>query len=126
MGEAALRLGAMRVVGIETHASLCSLIEANWRKVSQPDQSWQVIRGDALQVLPRLAGTTFDLVYFDPPYHSNLYLPVLALLSPLLHQDSGIAVEHHCDRPLPTQIANLEQYDRRRYGDTALTFYRLD
>jgi len=38
-----------------------------WRRISRSDV--QIIQGDALQILPRLAVENGDLVYCDPPFH---------------------------------------------------------
>jgi 16S rRNA G966 N2-methylase RsmD len=64
-------------------------------------------------------------VYFDPPYQSDLYQPVLQALPPLLTDDAIVIAE--CDRlrPLPDVIGDLFCSDRRQYGQTALSFYRL-
>jgi 16S rRNA G966 N2-methylase RsmD len=75
------------------------------------------------QALPKLA--LFDLVYFDPPYQSNLYLPVLNLLPDLLSQNAIVAAEHNRHQPLPDRVGRLEVSDRRSYGSTGLTFYTL-
>jgi 16S rRNA G966 N2-methylase RsmD len=69
--------------------------------------------------------TKFDLVYFDPPYQSNLYLPVLNLLPELLAKDAIVAAEHARNKPLPDRVGRLEVSDRRTYGSTGLTFYTL-
>ncbi|MCA6603129.1 MAG: RsmD family RNA methyltransferase, partial [Pseudanabaena sp. M007S1SP1A06QC] len=61
----------------------------------------------------------------DPPYQSDLYQPVLKALSPLLTDDAIVIAE--CDRlrPLPDVMDSLVCSDRRQYGQTTLTFYKL-
>jgi len=125
MGAEALLLGASRVVGIEQSPHACQVIRQNWQKVARSNQSWQVIRGDAVKVLPKLVGQVFQLVYFDPPYQSDLYEPVLQRLPSLVDADSLIAVEHLSDRPLADQLGQLVKYDQRQYGQTMLSFYHL-
>ncbi len=125
MGAEALLLGASRVVGIEQSAIACEVIKQNWQKVAHPHQRWQVIRGDVVKILPKLAGQVFQLVYFDPPYQSDLYEPVLKQLHHLVTVDSMIAVEHASDRPLADHIGQLTKYDQRKYGQTMLSFYQL-
>ena len=84
------------------------------------------LRGDAVQRLKTLAGQQFDRIYFDPPYASNLYQPVLeALASHQLLQHGGeIAVEHNPDVWQPLAIPGLEICRQKAYGNTNLTFYQ--
>jgi 16S rRNA G966 N2-methylase RsmD len=79
-----------------------------------------------LTKLATLAGKSFDLIYFDPPYESGLYLPVLTAISQsnLLDSLGEIAVEHN---PKSWQAINLESLTicrQKRYGNTTLTFYQ--
>jgi len=125
MGAEALVRGASQVWGIEQSAIACQVIKYNWQKVSSPTQKWQVFKGDVVKILPKLAGQVFQLVYFDPPYHSDLYEPVLQMLPPLVDENSLIAVEHLSDRPLPNPVGQFSRYDQRKYGQTMLSFYHL-
>jgi len=125
MGAEALMRGANQVVGIELSAIACRIINENWQKIAKSEQAFQVIKGDAVKVLPKLQPKYFDLVYFDPPYQSELYLPVLQALPALITEEALVIAE--CDRlrPLPDHIGTLTCCDRRQYGQTALAFYRL-
>jgi 16S rRNA (guanine966-N2)-methyltransferase len=128
MGAEAMVRGAAQVVGIELSGTTCRIVNENWQKLAKADQIFQVIKGDATKVLAKLQLSQpqfFDLVYFDPPYQSDLYQPVLSLLPPLLAEDALVIAE--CDRlrPLPDAIGRLVCCDRRQYGQTCLTFYRL-
>jgi 16S rRNA (guanine(966)-N(2))-methyltransferase RsmD len=123
MGAEALVRGASHVVGIELSAIACRIVNENWQKFAKPDQSFQIIKGDAVKILPKLQLKYFDFVYFDPPYQSDLYQPVLKALPPLLADAALVIAE--CDRlrPLPDRIGDLICCDRRQYGQTALFFY---
>lgn len=125
IGLEALNRGAQRVVGIEQAAAACKIIRANWQHHSP--ERWHLYQADVLKFLAKLPSLepSFDLVYFDPPYASELYVPVLQGLAPLLHQHSLVAVEHHKKRDLPQAIAGLSSYDQRCYGQTAISFYHL-
>lgn len=124
MGAEALGRGAALVVGIEQSSRACAVIEQNWRQVATSEQTFRLIRGDVVQQLPRLAGQQFDRIYFDPPYASDLYAPVLAAIEQhqLLAPEGEIAVEHSPDRSpfLENQLTTCRQ---KIYGNTALTFY---
>ncbi|BFM38447.1 16S rRNA (guanine(966)-N(2))-methyltransferase RsmD [Synechocystis sp. LKSZ1] len=125
MGAEALCRGIHHVVGIEQSGKACALIQANWQKVARPEQSFQVLRGDILKILPSLAGQQFDWIYFDPPYASDLYLPVLTLVAEhkLLAPAGEMAVEHDVQSPPPIGIGPLKQCRQKRYGKTGVSFY---
>jgi 16S rRNA (guanine966-N2)-methyltransferase len=128
MGAEALGRGASLVVGIEQSGRACAVIQQNWQLVADLSQRFQVIRGDVVQQLPRLAGQQFDRIYFDPPYASNLYIPVLTAIAQLqlLDVEGELAVEHAPDRNL-TQGGDIDALlsisRQKHYGNTALTFY---
>jgi 16S rRNA (guanine(966)-N(2))-methyltransferase RsmD len=128
MGAEALARGAAQVVGIEQSSKACAVIQQNWQAIAQPDQVCQIIRGDVVQRLSTLAGQSFDHIYFDPPYASDLYAPVLAAIAhyQLLVSTGELAVEHSPDRRLPERLMNLEICRQKQYGNTAVTFYCLD
>jgi 16S rRNA (guanine(966)-N(2))-methyltransferase RsmD len=126
MGAEALCRGATVVVGIEQSLQACAVIQHNWRQVAQPDQSWRVLRGNAVSKLASLAGQQFDHIYFDPPYDSDIYQPVLAAIAQhhLLASTAELAVEHRLG-PLAVNLDKLEICREKTYGHTGLTFYRL-
>lgn len=125
MGAEALCRGAAFVVGIEQSGQACQVIRQNWQQVARGDQSFQVIRGDVMQRLPDLTGQQFDRIYFDPPYTSAVYEPILETIAyhRLLAPDGEVATEHSPDRALPETILTLEICRRKTYSNTALTFY---
>lgn len=126
MSAEALCRGAALVVAIEQSSRACAIIKENWQRVAQPGQTFQVLRGDVVQRLKTLSGQHFDRIYFDPPYASELYLPVLQAIAQyhLLHPSGELAVEHHPDLPI-MQLSTLEICRERVYGNTAVTFYRV-
>lgn len=125
MGAEALCRGAALVVGIEQSGRACSVIQQNWQQVAQPDQQFRLWRGDVRQKLLDLQ-EPFDRIYFDPPYASDLYEPVLNLIASrrLLATAGELAAEHSPDRP-PPKIEGLTLCRQKTYGNTALTFYQV-
>lgn len=123
MGAEALCRGASVVVGIEQSTVACRIIEQNWKQVAKPEQSYQVLRGDVVKRLEKLSGQQFDRIYFDPPYDSDLYPPVLNAIASfnLLAPQGELAVEHRPGATLPD--IPLAIVREKRYGNTALTFY---
>ena len=125
MGAEALCRGAIWVLGIEQSSLAAAIIQDNWQWVSQPDQKFQVLRGDVVQRLKGLSGHQFDRIYFDPPYNSNLYQSVLeAIAQEQLLADAGeMAVEHSSNHWVVEPIPTLEVCRQKTYGSTSLTFY---
>ncbi|MFE4105674.1 16S rRNA (guanine(966)-N(2))-methyltransferase RsmD [Almyronema epifaneia] len=127
MGAEALARGALEVVGVEQSGSACRVIRENWQRLAQPQQQYEIRRGDVQQQILKLRGRSFDRIYFDPPYASPLYasvLPAIAELS-LLAPAGELAVEHRPESWSAQAIAGLEIIRQKRYGDTTLTFYVL-
>lgn len=132
MGAEALCRGAAVAVGIELSNQACALIQQNWQQVAMPHQTFQVIRGDVLKKLPLLKGQQFDRIYFDPPYASGLYQPVLEAIAQhqLLATNGELAAEHspvyfkETDMTnLTAAIPSLQLCRYKTYGNTALAFY---
>ena len=88
-----------------------------------------VIRWDAIRWLGEAnRGAAFDLVLVDPPYAETETLArVLALLgapdAPLTPDARVVAKHFWRDRP-PERVGMLAIERDRRFGETALTFYR--
>ncbi|MCC0177715.1 16S rRNA (guanine(966)-N(2))-methyltransferase RsmD [Waterburya agarophytonicola K14] len=128
MGAEALCRGASKVVGIEKYSKACSIIEQNWQTIARPEQSFQVIKGDVLVKIKALEGQQFDWIYFDPPYDSYLYLPVLKAISALqlVTPEGAIAVEYNPKIWQAKQVPELEMYRTTTYGNTSLSFYAVN
>ena len=125
MGAEALCRGASHVVAIEQSSHACAIIRQNWQQVQKPDQTIQILRGDALGRLKTLS-QKFDRIYFDPPYASNLYQPVLEAIAhyQLLQPTGELAVEHTVAWQ-PQSISTLESCREKVYGNTSVSFYHI-
>ncbi|NES99202.1 MAG: 16S rRNA (guanine(966)-N(2))-methyltransferase RsmD [Sphaerospermopsis sp. SIO1G1] len=124
MGAEALCRGASLVIGIEQSSRACSIIQQNWRQVVKQNQKFQILRGNVLQQIKKLSSQTFDKIYFDPPYASDLYQPVLEAIAhdQILDINGEIAVEHSPSFTPPT-IPIWQIHRQKTYGNTAITFY---
>ena len=128
MGAEALCRGANKVVGLEQYGKACRVIEENWQQIAQSGQSYEVLKGDALVKIKNLEGQKFDWIYFDPPYDSYLYLPILKAIATLelVTIDGAIAVEHNPRLWQAKEVPGLEIYRTKSYGNTNLSFYALE
>lgn len=132
IGAQALHRGARRVVGIERSARACRVIQANWQAIATPSQTFQVLKGDVLHILPKLQGDCFDHIYFDPPYASRLYDLVLETIAThqLLKPQGELAVEYSPQYWQPPSLIAREGTGitlcrQKQYGSTMLAFYRV-
>ncbi|MEA5466991.1 16S rRNA (guanine(966)-N(2))-methyltransferase RsmD [Leptothoe sp. PORK10 BA2] len=127
MGAEALCRGASVAVGIEQSAAACQVIQANWHTVATSAQTFQVMRGDVVKQLKKLAMPPFDLVYFDPPYTGGLYGPVLETLvqTSLMAAGGMVAAEYAPDHWQPASMDGLELQRTKRYGLTHLAFFEI-
>lgn len=121
----ALSRGAQSAVLFDTDADALRTLRANIEALGLTARC-QVHAQDFLKGASALRGQRFGLIFLDPPYAAGLYGPALELVDALqLLADGGILVAEHGVRDtLPQQIGGLAIYDRRRYGITALTFYK--
>jgi 16S rRNA (guanine966-N2)-methyltransferase len=132
MGAEALCRGAAVVIGIEQSGPACRLIAQNWQQIAEAQQRFQVIRGEVCKTLlhlPKpLPASMFDCIYFDPPYASDLYVPVLQAIvrQQILKPTGELAVEFNPTQPPAWAQTGLGLRRVKTYGNTALGFLGLD
>lgn len=131
--EAAGR-GALSVVAVESDRRALQCLEANLRAL-RLEAVVEIHRGVLPGVLEKWTEegrAPFHLIFADPPYgfetHRGAYEELLRAAGPLLAEDGQICVEHSVRVELPVEVAAgsgpLIRADVRRYGETALSFYR--
>ena len=130
-GIEALSRGAASATFIERDQGAAAVIDANLKATALDGSAAAVIRWDAVQWLaePNVV-EPFDLVLVDPPYtQTELLLRVLTMLgepdAPLKPGARVVAKHFWRDRP-PDGIGLLASERDRRFGETALTFYRRE
>ncbi|HET7031052.1 MAG TPA: 16S rRNA (guanine(966)-N(2))-methyltransferase RsmD [Candidatus Limnocylindrales bacterium] len=127
----ALSRGAGRAVLVEKDPGAARVIEANLAAAGVTARA-MVVRGDAERWLAGGAAEVgpFDLVLVDPPYaETGLLRRVLERLgaadAPLTAAGRVVAKHFWRDKP-PERIGMLAVERERRFGETALTFYRRE
>lgn len=123
LGFEALSRGASRCVAVDASRAVTRILRENAAALGVGDAT-EVHCGDALRLLPRLCGP-FQWVFVDPPYASELAERALAALGrgELLGPGAVVVVEHDRRRAPPETVDRMVRTDRRRYGDTELSFY---
>ncbi len=127
IGAEALLREAAWVAGIEQDPEACRVTNQNWEASGKG--RFKVYPGTLPNVLGYLMTqeTPFDLVYFDPPYTSGLYQPVMErLLQSQLVAATGQVICEHTRRHAPGILPGWQLLDQRRYGTSNLSFYGLD
>ncbi len=133
-GIEALSRGAASAVFVEKDRRAALAIEENLRRARFGPPAARVVRGGVETYLAGLdrGGSIqrFDLVLLDPPYEAATTLvQVLGMLgepsAPV--RDGAIVVAKHFWRDAPPgRIGLLASIRERRFGETALTFYRRE
>ena len=82
IGIEALSRGARHVTFIESSLKAARIISENLRSCGIRE-GYRVINRDVLRALKNLASekAEFDIIYFDPPYNSEIYTPVMWLIA---------------------------------------------
>ncbi len=128
-GIEALSRGAAHVTFVDHDAGAIRTITRNLERTGlvEPDRA-TVVRGDAVAWLrqpARAAESPFDLVLIDPPYDDAEALSAaLGAVSQLVSPNARIVAKHFWRTPPPAMVGLLASERERRFGDTALTFYR--
>jgi len=124
----ALSRGAATAVLVESARDALAALRSNVSALGLEDRA-HVVAGDAMQSMRRMAGAgPFDMVFADPPWALVDSGHPAAILSDLARRGQiaadGRVVLEHAARTAPIDIDGLVRLDTRRYGDTALTFYK--
>ena len=134
MGIEAISRGAARATFVEKDPTALHSISKNLKTLGIEKGTAQLLKGDALAQLKRLAKADkqFDIIYIDPPYElaPALIPEILKLLDTLhlLEQDSLLFIEEgsHYTLPLATlSFSHLHLKESRRYGMTMLHLFQL-
>ena len=130
-GIEALSRGAASAIFVEKDQGAAAVIDTNLRAAGLAGPNATVIRWDVVRWLAEAnAGTAFDLVLVDPPYaETDVLIRTLTALgaadAPLAPGARVVAKHFWRDRP-PDRIGLLASERDRRFGETALTFYRRE
>jgi len=126
LGIEALSRGAGHCCFIENDSNALKSLKQNLSATRNTDHA-DLLELDVLKALPLLAtrGNRFRIIFFDPPYASELYPDVLEMLSslPLLDVEGLFIAECSSRKILPDRHGSLIRIDRRVYGDTALELF---
>jgi len=131
-GIEALSRAAAYAIFVERDAVACRVIAENLAKARLAERG-RVARADVVAYLGDRAALDgpFDLVLIDPPYaEPKLLESALARLAvpgaPLLTATAWVVAKHFWRTAPPSAVGLLASVRTRRFGETALTFYRRE
>ena len=130
-GIEALSRGAASATFVEKDQGAAAVIDANLKATALAGRTASIVRWDVVRWLGEAhAEERFDLVLVDPPYaETDLLGRILEILggpaAPLNPGARVIAKHFWRDRP-PERVGMLAAERDRRFGETALTFYRRE
>lgn len=127
VGFEALSRGARPVVFVDSRSDSISAIQANIRSFAAEGHCL-VMHQDAVRAVSFLSrsGKSFDIVFFDPPYHGDEAKNVLKTLEAcdIVARAGFVVIQHSKKEVLPEETANLKVVKQSRYGETVLSVYQ--
>jgi 16S rRNA (guanine966-N2)-methyltransferase len=117
LGLEALSRGATHATFVESSAPSLVSLRANIARLDAADAT-TVERVDAMRFLAALREHAYDVAFADPPYRKGLAAQVADRWRERPFSRI-LGLEHEAEEVMPGDG------DTRRYGDTALTFYRV-
>lgn len=128
LGIECLSRGAPHAFFVEKDGRALAALHRNLKELQLADRA-TVVGRDARAAIKQLAaaGQRFVWVFADPPYAAGEVEGTLGALggAGVLACGAVIVVEHDKRHEPPTASGEIQLADRRYYGDTGVSFYRL-
>jgi 16S rRNA (guanine966-N2)-methyltransferase len=116
LGLEALSRGAAEATFVENDPRAIAALRKNLVTLGATDRA-TIVRADAVRFVKTLTAGAFDIAFADPPYEQGLATAVA---------DRWLEVAFSCILGVEHSPREIRPGgdDTRRYGDTAITFYR--
>ncbi len=125
VGIEALSRGAEHVRFVDTQPQAIRTIKTNLIQTGLTEKA-TVIRQDAFKLLSSASDRAYDYIYIAPPQYQGLWSKSLHLLEQnieWLDKYGWGIIQIDPIEYQEIQLANLVEFDQRRYGSTQLVFY---
>ena len=125
LGIEALSRGAGYATFFESDRLAIESLKDNIEHCNLKEKS-MIIPGDLLKTLPVWQPHIAPgLIFFDPPYLSDLYEPIMQMISQAkwLNSETLVIVEHHEKVILQANYGRLNLWKLKNYGKVKLSFY---
>ena len=126
IGMEALSRGATHVTFVDRSRKACALIEENLDLLKIPEENTDIHALSAENFVGRKHDTSWDIVFYDPPYENDYALVLLEIGSPenqTLNSGGVVIAEHHTKNTLPDAAYTLRRWRILKQGETSLSFY---
>lgn len=136
MGFEALSRNAKYAVLIEIDREAVKTIFANAKTIFDNDTSLYKIKRVSADDYVRKTDEKFDIIYLDPPYHSNIYFDVLSSIveRKILNEGGILALEFGADyykkflerEDFINLIKDKMHYEIKSYGESILVIFQYN
>ena len=120
--------GSLGIECLSRGAKACT-VKSNIKKARVENESI-ILNLDFKTAVDKLKSqnSKFDIIFMDPPYYKNMFIEAIEKIynSNLLNEDGIIVVEHDTNDLFPDKICKLEKTRDKKYGNTTLTFYKME
>ncbi len=126
LGLEALSRGAASATFVERDRRALAVLRTNVESLGLTGGEAEVVGETAARYLARNP-EPFDLIFADPPWEDvpRLATELFPAVTGVLRSDGLLLVEHRSSMEVAA-IPELKSTEQRRYGDTALSFFRID
>lgn len=128
VGIEALSRGAAAVIFVDKAKAAILTVHDNLAH-TQLEEGARVIKMDALGYLRQMEGEPVDIIYIAPPQYLEMWIAALmqidAEATRYLAEDGMAIVQIDPREFKELNTRNLTLFDKRRYGNTLLCFYRI-
>ncbi len=124
IGIEALSRGAKETILVDNNQKAVILIKSNLSLCNLEKYS-KVVCCDAVRFLED-SDKRFDIIFFDPPYKSDLFEKVMAVFDrkEMLADNGILIIEHNSKTALIEETNSLILLKKYKYGDTTLSLYK--
>jgi len=128
IGIEALSRGAKHTVFVDAGIQSISVLKGNLEHLNIKDEA-EVFHTDYSTAINKLYkyNKRFNIIFIDPPYNVGIAESALELIDKnvILKQSGIIIVEHDSKYDMPQKVGKLYMYRVKKYGNSALSFYRI-
>lgn len=129
LGIECLSRGAKECVFVDISKESISIVKSNIKKARVENES-SIINSDFNDAIKKLQvqNKKFDVIFMDPPYYKDMFVKALESIdnAKLLEYEGIIIIEHDTKDTFPERIGSLEKNRSKKYGNTTLTFYKME
>ena len=129
LGIECLSRGASSAIFVDVSKESINIVKSNIKKARVENES-TILNLDFKSAINSLSSKNkqFDVIFMDPPYYKNMFSDALSAVdnNNLLKEDGIIVVEHDTVDKFPDNMGRLYKSREKKYGNTTLTFYKLE